>query len=107
MKPFLLGALFFFSMGVRAQFATKSLVYPGNGTTIWYLEFKPAAYTQTGTHKFPLIISLGGVGEIGDGPTEINTVKQNGLPLQITNGATMTFTYNGQTESFVVLAPQL
>jgi len=106
MKPFLLGALLIFSVGVRAQFTTKSLVYSGNGSTVWYLEFKPAAYTQNGAHKFPLIISLGGVGEIGDGSPEINSIKQSGLPLQITNGATMTFTYNGETESFVVLAPQ-
>jgi len=91
-------------MGARAQFATKSLVF--NSNTIWYLEFKPAAYTQNGAHKFPLIISLGGVGEIGDGAVDAESIKHSGLPLQITNGATMQFTYNGQTESFVVLSPQ-
>jgi len=104
MKPILLGALFTIAMGANAQFATKSLVY--NSNTVWYIEFKPAAYGPAPAHKLPLIISLGGVGEIGDGATDAESIKQAGLPLQITNGATMKFTYNGETESFVVLAPQ-
>ncbi|MBS1564407.1 MAG: dienelactone hydrolase family protein, partial [Bacteroidetes bacterium] len=98
-------SLLFFCISVRAQL-TKS-VYNYSGTNIRYWQFKPRGYDQNSAHKFPLIISLGGVGERGDTDDEMNTIAANGILLQVTNGATMQFTYNGQQESFLILSPQL
>lgn len=105
MKPILAVALFLISMGTRAQLTSGSLSYGGN--TVWYWQFKPAGYDPNSSHHFPLIISLGGVGERGNGPDDLYKIMQAGLMLQINAGNNMQFTYNGQTESFVVLSPQL
>src|SRR5438034_6730055 len=71
---------------------------------IGFLEFKPSDY---GTQKHPLIIFLHGIGERGNGTTQLSTVAYNGIPNYCANGATMRFTVGGQTSSFVVLSPQL
>ena len=71
---------------------------------IGFLEFKPSDY---GTQKHPLIIFLHGIGERGNGTTQINTVAYNGVPRYCAAGAPMRFTVNGQTSSFVCLSPQL
>ncbi|MEP7280039.1 MAG: T9SS type A sorting domain-containing protein [Bacteroidota bacterium] len=71
---------------------------------IGFLEFRPSDY---GTQKHPLIIFLHGIGERGNGTTQINSVANNGTPYYCAHGATMRFTVGGQTSSFVVLSPQL
>ncbi|MEP6728153.1 MAG: T9SS type A sorting domain-containing protein, partial [Bacteroidota bacterium] len=71
---------------------------------IGFLEFKPKDY---GTQKHPLIIFLHGIGERGNGTSQINGVAANAIPLFCSRGATMRFTVAGQTSSFVVLSPQL
>jgi VCBS repeat-containing protein len=71
---------------------------------IGFLEFKPTDY---GTQKHPLIIFLHGIGERGNGTSQINSVKNNAIPMLCANGATMRFTVGGVTSSFVVLSPQL
>ncbi len=71
---------------------------------IGFLEFKPKDY---GTQLHPLIIFLHGIGERGNGASQIYSVANNGIPLLCSQGATMRFTVAGQTSSFVVLSPQL
>lgn len=71
---------------------------------IGFLEFHPSDYN---VGKHPLIIFLHGVGERGNGTTDINLVTANAIPRFCANGATMRFTVGGQTSSFVVLSPQL
>lgn len=71
---------------------------------IGFLEFKPKDY---GTQLHPLIIFLHGIGERGNGASQINAVANNGIPYLCSQGATMRFTVGGQTSSFVVLSPQL
>ncbi|HTL07049.1 MAG TPA: T9SS type A sorting domain-containing protein [Chitinophagaceae bacterium] len=94
-----------FSMQLLAQQTAKTLSYSSApGGIIGFLEFKPSDY---GTQKHPLIIFLHGIGERGNGTTQINTVANNGIPYYCANGATMRFTVAGQTSSFVVLSPQL
>lgn len=90
-------------MGI-SQFVNKSTVAP-NGKTVGFLEYKPANYS-TVTTKYPLIIFLHGIGERGNGTTELVKVKYQGIPKNIAAGNTMTFTWNGKTETFLVLAPQ-
>jgi poly(3-hydroxybutyrate) depolymerase len=71
---------------------------------IGFLEFKPKDY---GTQQHPLIIFLHGIGERGNGTSQINSVAANAIPKFCAAGATMRFTVGGQTSSFVVLSPQL
>lgn len=77
------------------------------GLFVGFYEFKPPTYNSDPNKKFPLIIFLHGVGERGNGTTELNRVTANGIPRNIYYGSTMTFTINGITESFLVLSPQL
>ncbi len=93
-----------------AQMTPGSVVTATNGT-IYFLSYTPPNYRSTGT-PHPLIISLGGVGEQGDGSSDpvngINALYVGGIPKKIHDGATnMMFTYNSTTDGFVVLAPQL
>lgn len=71
---------------------------------IGFLEFKPKDY---GSQKHPLIVFLHGIGERGNGTSQINTVANNAIPYYCARGASMKFTVAGQTSSFVVLSPQL
>lgn len=75
-------------------------------TNLPYLEYLPDDYNTT-NKKYPLLIFLHGLGEKGNGTTEISRVAQNGPPMEIKNGSKMTFTVNNVTYSFIVLSPQL
>jgi len=87
-----------------AQLVAKSLT-ASNGVFFGFYEFRPPNYGTT-TTKYPLIISLHGIGERGNGTTELYKVAGQGIPKNIAAGNKMTFTWNGKTESFLVLAPQ-
>jgi hypothetical protein len=50
---------------------------------------------------------LHGVGERGNGTTELSRVLANAIPRYINQGASMTFNYGGASHSFLVLSPQL
>lgn len=91
---------------VAAQQVAKGLT-AANGTYIGFLQYTPTNYNSTST-SYPLIIFLHGFGERGNGTTELSHVALNGIPAYIRNGSTnMTFTWNGKTETFLVLCPQL
>jgi predicted esterase/uncharacterized protein (DUF2141 family) len=77
-----------------------------NGQFVGFYEFTPYNYNSSNA-KYPLIIFLHGVGERGNGTSELYKVAWNAIPKYCANGATMTFTYNGQEQSFMVLSPQL
>lgn len=76
------------------------------GDNIGFLEYKPVEYATEGNVKHPLIIFLHGIGERGDGQTQLKYVARIGLPAAIKNGNTMRYTWNGKTETFLVLSPQ-
>ncbi|SHM93129.1 Por secretion system C-terminal sorting domain-containing protein [Chitinophaga jiangningensis] len=70
------------------------------------LESLPQGYSPTGK-KFPLLLFFHGLGEEGNGTTEINRVIVNGPPKLINQGAfPATFKVGDSTESFIVLCPQ-
>lgn len=73
---------------------------------IGFLEYKPVEYATEGNVKHPLIIFLHGIGERGNGTTDLKYVTRIGLPAAIKNGNTMRYTWNGKTETFLVLSPQ-
>jgi hypothetical protein len=88
---------------IHAQTTEKSVV-GSNGERIGFLEFRPSDYSAA---KHPLIIFLHGIGEKGNGTTELRKVHCCGIPAYIRGGNKMRFTWQGKTESFVVLSPQL
>lgn len=98
-------ALSFLSILSYAQQIQKQ-INTSNGQ-IGFLEYKPTDYNPNGTYKYPLIIFLHGIGERGDGTTQLNNVAANGVPKSIREGHNMKFNWNGVNESFIVLSPQL
>src|SRR5688572_2441324 len=75
------------------------------GDYLGFLEYKPADYDKT-TTRYPVIIFLHGIGERGNGTTMLQDVTCCGIPRMIRLGHKMRFTWNGKTETFIVLSPQ-
>jgi Putative esterase len=90
---------------MTAQQVGKNLT-TSSGKFIGFYEYTPPDYAQNTSVKYPLIIFLHGIGERGNGTTDLPKVKRQGIPRYIDEGNTMTFSWNGKTESFVVLSPQ-
>ncbi|MFM9909763.1 MAG: PKD domain-containing protein [Chitinophagaceae bacterium] len=99
---YLLGCPFFSA----AQQIAKNLT-ASNGVFIGFYEYKPVDYNTDLTTKYPVIIFLHGIGERGDGVTNLPLVLSNGVPKNINAGHTMRFFWNGKWETFLVLSPQL
>ena len=106
MKKILLAANILFSLVVAGQQVPKALT-ASNGVYIGFYEYKPTNYNPNLNPKYPLIIFLHGIGERGNGTNELSRVLQVNIPRMIEYGQTMTFTWNGKTETFLVLSPQL
>lgn len=103
MKQRLLFVLVIVPLFAFAQLTPKSVIFQND--TIGFYEFKPPGYdTSTGRH--PLLIFLHGVGERGNGNTELPRVLLSSFPKFI-KGSTMTFTVHGRKESFLLLVPQM
>lgn len=94
----------FMSFFVQGQQVAKHL-RASNGVNIGFYQFTPKDYNNG--QKHPVIIFLHGIGERGNGGSELNRVAKQGIPKLIKKGEDMTFTYKGKRESFVVLSPQL
>ncbi|MDH7462292.1 PKD domain-containing protein [Chitinophagaceae bacterium 26-R-25] len=84
---------------------TQQHLTAANGTAIGFYRFLPAGYNPA--KKYPMIVFLHGAGEVGNGTSDLGKVLNNGIGRLIRSGATMTFTVNGETSSFIVLMPQL
>lgn len=84
---------------------TQEHLTASNGTKIGFYQFLPAGYNPA--KKYPFIVFLHGSGEVGNGTSDLPKVLNNGIARLIGAGATMTFTVNGETSSFIVLMPQL
>jgi poly(3-hydroxybutyrate) depolymerase len=71
-----------------------------------FYEYLPAGY-NSGSKTYPLMIFIGGVGEMGDGGAELIRVLDNGPPFLISQGLFPTsFTVNGTSYSFIIISPQ-
>lgn len=102
---FLLIFLFIYCC-VNAQLIPRPIGSVGNNTGVGFYEFRPADYNTGETYKHPVIICLGGIGEGGDGINTLPNLLISAVPYMIANGATMRFSFEGITQSFVVLIPQ-
>jgi predicted esterase len=95
------------SSGAYTQQVPRSLT-ASTGLFIGFYEYKPVDYTADPSKKYPLIIFLHGIGERGNGTTDLPAVLANGIPKYINAGHNMRFTsLSGQQETFLVLSPQL
>jgi predicted esterase len=96
----------FIQLSAFSQMVAKTIPCPAAPEgLIGFLQFTPSDYNNG--QKHPLIVFMHGAGERGNGVSTIGSVAANGIPNLIQNGATMRFTVNGVTSSFVVLCPQL
>lgn len=77
---------------------------PCGSSSIGYLEHLPSDYGTSGSQLYPTMVFLHGHGERG---SDLELLKKHGPPKHIQNGHTMTFTVDGKTEKFIVIAPQL
>src|SRR5450755_811541 len=97
---------------VEAQYYSKrTITDPSSASGAYtggYYEFLPPGYDPNGTKLYPIMIFNHGSGEQGDGSTvQLARVLANGPPKLINNGTFPTsFTVNGQTFTFIVIAPQ-
>lgn len=75
-----------------------------NSNSAGYMETLPARYSLT-TKKYPLIVFLHGIGELGSGnPTKLNCC---GIPYWVNKKLfPPEFTVNGVKYSFIVISPQ-
>jgi len=106
MKNLLLGLGMLLCIGARGQQVARGLT-ASNGQFIGFYEYKPTDYNADPTTKYPLIIFLHGIGERGNGTTELSRVRANGIPKYINAGHPMRFYWNGRWQTFLVLSPQL
>jgi predicted esterase len=71
-----------------------------------FYEYLPKGYVE-GTAKYPLIISLHGDGELGNGTTQLPILLDDAIPMYINEHLfPESVTVNGQTTSFIVIIPQ-
>lgn len=108
-RTFILISLIFSCYTVNAQHVAKALPTGGSfGKYTGYYVSLPADYATSGK-KYPLIISIHGVGELaGAGATTLtNVVLNNGVPRVIKDGKfPASFNVKGQDFSFIVVTPQ-
>ena len=66
----------------------------------------PARYDST-TKKYPLLVFLHGIGELGNGTTDLSRVLVNAVPKLLKQHTfPAQFTVNGTSYSFIVINPQ-
>jgi Secretion system C-terminal sorting domain len=88
-----------------AQTFTQRYVSITSNTNGFY-EYLPADYSS-GSATYPLLITLAGTGELGNGVSDLPLMLHNGPPLLISEGKfPSSFTVGGKTFSFIILSPQ-
>src|SRR6478735_7516625 len=78
-----------------------------NGQYIGFYQHTPSGWS-TSTTKYPVIIFLHGIGERGNGTTELPRVRNVAIPKYLYQQTkTMKYYVNGKWQTFVVVCPQL
>ncbi|PSL43735.1 putative secreted protein (Por secretion system target) [Chitinophaga niastensis] len=106
----MLFALITLSFLLTQQSYAQQVAKSTKGTSVTncggYYEYIPPAYAAS-KDSFPLIVFIHGIGELGDGVTNLPAVLKNGIPARINDGTLpASFTVNNQTFSFIILSPQ-
>lgn len=93
------------SRPVFAQSFTAQHIATGPNSNGFY-EYLPAGYSTSST-TYPLLVFLHGVGEEGNGGSDLSKVLAHGPPqLQNQGKFPASFTVNGKTFSFICISPQ-
>src|SRR2546423_10321 len=94
---------------VHAQNLTQTPVTDSVNTYIQgYYQCLPLDYNSNPTKKYPLLIFIHGIGELGNGSTDLPLVLRNGPPKLINQHLFPdSFVVGGKTFSFIVISPQL
>jgi len=88
-----------------AQMQTAMYISTGPNSNGFY-EYLPQGYSS-GNTRYPLLVFIHGVGELGNGGSDLPAVLRNGPPKLISQGQfPATFTVKGNTYSFIVISPQ-
>jgi predicted esterase len=93
---------------LTARFVTTTAASNG------FYEYLPLGYDPAAKQKYPLIVFCHGVGEIGNGTTQLPAILDNGLAQQLDNQVNhnntqhfpTSFSVNGHSFSFVAILPQ-
>ena len=94
-----------FQLAALSQVQTARYISTSANSNGFY-EYLPQGYS-TGSQQYPLLVFLHGIGEIGNGVSDLPTVLRNGPPKLIANGTfPVSFTSGGSTYSFIVISPQ-
>jgi predicted peptidase len=71
-----------------------------------YLLHKPEDYGTT-SKEYPLLVSLAGIGNLGNGTTDLYKMAKNSVPALLQKGLfPKSFSTDSETFSFLVVAPQ-
>jgi len=102
----LLTALAFITVNnVCAQVQTARYVSVTNNSHGFY-EYLPQGYSTSGK-TFPLLLFIHGVGEEGNGTSQLSLILRHGPPKLINNGTfPKSFTVKGVSYGFIVISPQ-
>ena len=90
----------------NAQTHTQKYISTGANSHGFY-EYLPQGYNPGGSATYPLIIHIHGIGELGNGSSDLGKLLWAGIPMVInTGGFPVSLTVNGQTHKFIVISPQ-
>ena len=101
-----LTAILYAALAVSAQNKAVSLAGTNVTNSGGYYEYVPPSYAGS-KEDFPLLIFIHGIGELGNGTTQLPAVLRNGIPKLIENGTfPASFNVKGKSFSFIVASPQ-
>jgi predicted peptidase len=84
----------------------KGITVNVNGNIGGYQEGLPARYDST-TKRYPLLVCIHGIGELGNGASDLPNAAWPGTPGMLrTKTFPASFTVGGKNYSFIVIAPQ-
>lgn len=92
----------------KLSFTNQEPVYANVDANIGgYTVAKPAGYANNPSKKYPLLISLHGSGELGNGGSDLWKVQHTVVANMLYNGLMpKTFTVNGQKFKLLIITPQ-
>jgi len=96
-----------FSIPAIAQYQTPR-VFDGTDPNVkGYLEYLPDDFATNPTKQYPIMVFFHGIGEEGNGTTQIQAVATNGPPKIIAAGQwPSSFQVGNQNFKFIVISPQ-
>lgn len=102
----------FFLFSIQSSFAQYQKTQRAVSTTVHtqiggFYESLPVGYASNPTKNYPLLIFLHGVGELGNGTTQLPLVLKNAIPKMLNQGTfPASFNVGGVNHSFIVISPQ-